>query len=237
MSSQGRQEQQQQLVPPATCKRHRTGAVPEHALAGEQLRLGRAAALTALAQARSELLCNGWVGTGCIPASHVQLQGSRVGEGQGFQSPLACPQPPSPQQRPADHQDQAIPQAEPKQPALALPLTSGRSLLRLSSTPFALPLSPRAMQALQQHSAAAGTRQPPHCSPAQAGLCFRPGTRTNSRSPLSFSLAKCPSEGLGHAQGAPAFAALTFPQTGMGICSGTKVCRPISKCQRWERNP
>lgn len=107
MSSQGSQEQQQQ-VPLAMCKGRRAGAVPQHARAGEQLRLGCAVAVTALAQTSPELLCNGWVGTGCIPNSRMQLQDSRVGADQGFQSPLACLQPSSPGSGPDFGQLQAV---------------------------------------------------------------------------------------------------------------------------------
>lgn len=88
------------------------------------------------------LALNCCVTAGLGPAvSQTAMRSCRTAESEriGVSNPPAPTH--SPQQCPADRPDQAIPQAEPKQPALALPLTSGRSLLRLSSTPSALPLS------------------------------------------------------------------------------------------------
>jgi len=108
--------------------------------------------------------CHGTAGSGAVVARQPCAAAGRRGRsGSGIPTPLAHPQPRSPQQSPADHQERASPGAEPRQPALALPLAAGRSPLRVSSVPTC-------HQALQQRSRAAGTPQPPRCSLAQAAL-------------------------------------------------------------------
>lgn len=205
------------------------GSPPAHT-AGGQLRSGRAAALRALAQARPELQWLGWDRP--YPKQPRAAAGQRSGSRSGFPLPASPAHSLTARSRALQA---ASTRQSPKQP-LALPLASGRSLPRVSSIPLALPLSPCAVPALRQRSMVTGTWQPPHRSPAQAGLRCRPGMQTawtNSHSLLCFSLAKRPSERRGHAQGAPAFTDLTALQTGMGICACTKA----SNTSVWKEIP